>query len=846
MTIVSCGKKNAPPPSLPVLSVVGSAVVMLPTHERLNVSKAMAIPEGSHITVSPASTITIGTNPLRCLYAHENTSFSIDSIIGSGPGMFLALGISEGKLFCSIRAQVTAGALSVRMPDQNAALTVITDRESHSAIIKTIGGAVTTHFPENKPLVVPACCKTIFNESKMASEPLPLTTKDFEEIVTFLGKRIADSIIDNALCPQTLQNEQNLPPQWEKTPNGVCPAGKEFIDTLVAKDPEGAVVTYKLIDGPKGLVIDSATGIVRFFPKLPATLSIQVAAIDPSNISSHMTYALAVASPTKTPLKAGLRAVLNVPGTAIPGELVRIDASHSAQSKNLIKNLSFRFDVTGDVTWEYPSTGAFGPEPVVDHAFSKEGVYTIRVRVKNIDGRIADAHNRIVVHKKPEAKIVVSPLPVYVHKECALDASLSLAAGSCPSFNARWDLDNNGTWDFPEFGAYASAKTLKKTWNEAGKVTVVLEIRDCFGSLAWASAEVNVLPMPSSSRKDSSENKPCRISNKLTVVKAGGAYQGQVNSAIAFEGTAQDPDNKIKRFFWDFQGDGAYGAPAATGKMLHTYTKPGTFKAVLKVTADDSLEWFDTAVVTVRNAPPIAHAGEDVLSPKGRNIRLKGTGEDPDDRVVLYEWDFDNNGTFDWSSPKSGEVRHVFNDYSFAVLRVSDENGAAAIDTVRIVICPEGMSGIEPGPFCIDNYEWPNKRGKEPLRDISLEKARDSCIAAGKRLCTGKEWEVACAGERTVQFPRSNSPQTQNCNVAGNRFFVNRVAPSGSFPDCKSPGGVFDMNGNVDEWTEDGGGDSAFVYGGSWHHDIQNAQCSSKLRLVKNKGYFYVGFRCCK
>jgi len=56
------------------------------------------------------------------------------------------------------------------------------------------------------------------------------------------------------------------------------------------------------------------------------------------------------------------------------------------------------------------------------------------------------------------------------------------------------------------------------------------------------------------------------------------------------------------------------------------------------------------------------------------------------------------------------------------------------------------------------------------------------------------------------------------------------------------------MNGNVAEWTSDAAADkeTAYVYGGSWHNNIADAGCSSKLTLDKNTGYFYVGFRCCK
>jgi hypothetical protein len=248
----------------------------------------------------------------------------------------------------------------------------------------------------------------------------------------------------------------------------------------------------------------------------------------------------------------------------------------------------------------------------------------------------------------------------------------------------------------------------------------------------------------------------------------------------------------------------------------------------------------------VLNAPPVAHAGKDVFSKKGRTVSLKGAGEDLDDGIALYEWDFNNDGIFDWSSIKNGKVEHRFDSYASAVLRVTDSNGLAAKDTVRIVICPEGMVEVEQGLFCIDKYEWPNKKGQIPDRDMPYAVASKKCSDAGKRLCSNTEWESACAGKQNRQFPKSNAPATQNCNVIGNHAFSNKVAPNGSFSDCESPAGAYDMNGNVAEWTASEKPDSAYVYGGSWHNDLANATCSSKLLLKKTTGYFYVGFRCCK
>ena len=850
LLLTSCGKETIDLPCSQVLDLSGKAVIVNTRHEFKDVFTGMMAPIGSQITVAPASRIVMGVNGITGVTASENTVFSIDSIIGSGAQTSLSMRLFDGKLLCSLPTYIIVASMpmlvTVRLIDRNASLILRSGKGNRITVVKTIGGSASITVSSRPPLIVPACCKALVNADGFMSRPIPLNEKDFSEIALKTSATTADSIINNAACPQTMLMEKNLPPQWEKSPNSECMVGKEFMDTLAAKDPEGSPITYTLIEGPKGMLVDAVTGIVSFLPKKAAVYSIKVAAIDSTNLSANMTYSLSVTAPSRKAAPGKFYAVINAPGAAAPGEPVVIDASHCASAKTPPQSLSFRFDINGNGKWEYPSSGGFGKDATVTHAFKNEGSYVLRVEVKNGAGKTAIAKSAIMIRAKPIAKITVSPQLISVNKECVLDAGQSVTAKACAPFEVRWDLDNNGTWDFPANGGYSTVKTVKKTWNAPGTYSIVLEIKDRFGAQAWASAEIEVKPAaaPLSRPKPDTAAKP---KNTPVTIKAGGIYQTQVCAPLTLEGSAQRPNGKIVSYAWDFDGKGAYDTSSTvSGKAVHTYRKSGTFRAVFKVTTDDKKDWFDTATVMVLNSPPVARAGKDFLSKKGKKITLKGTGEDPDDGIALYEWDFNNDGVFDWSSPKNGEVDHVFDEYSHAVLRVTDRNGASAKDTLRVVICPEGMVSVEQGLFCIDEYEWPNKKGLLPDREMTFDDAWKKCAGAGKRLCSGIEWEKACAGEHNRQYPKSNSPPTQNCNVIGNRAFSNKIAPSGSFSDCASPAGAYDMNGNVAEWTAAESSDNAYVYGGSWHNDLADATCSSKLLLKKNKGYFYVGFRCCK
>ena len=85
-------------------------------------------------------------------------------------------------------------------------------------------------------------------------------------------------------------------------------------------------------------------------------------------------------------------------------------------------------------------------------------------------------------------------------------------------------------------------------------------------------------------------------------------------------------------------------------------------------------------IVTSINDTVIFH-GSAVDSGSTKNPRGMGT-------IVKYEWDFDGDGVFDWSSETAGEAMHVYTESGIyqAVLRVIDDEGntSSAIVTAKV------------------------------------------------------------------------------------------------------------------------------------------------------------------
>lgn len=170
--------------------------------------------------------------------------------------------------------------------------------------------------------------------------------------------------------------------------------------------------------------------------------------------------------------------------------------------------------------------------------------------------------------------------------------------------------------------------------------------------------------------------------------------------------------------------------------------------------------------------------------------------------------------------------------------------------------------------FCIDEYEWPNKKGERPEVMNRFHQAQLKCAAVGKRMCTESEWNFACEGPEMKPFPYGYKRDPLICNgdhlwddpnmkKVGKRDAAElarlwRGMPSGSQPKCVSDFGVYDLPGNADEVVSSeqnpngkrGKFDSIHT-GGPWYSGVRN-QCRPKVYTHGEDFYYYfLSFRCC-
>ena len=164
--------------------------------------------------------------------------------------------------------------------------------------------------------------------------------------------------------------------------------------------------------------------------------------------------------------------------------------------------------------------------------------------------------------------------------------------------------------------------------------------------------------------------------------------------------------------------------------------------------------------------------------------------------------------------PASYRINTSVNDGEKPVEReITVQIPAEPLPEGGMVQLTEPTTGLD---FEIDIYEYPNSKGEFPL-EATLFEAINFCGVQGKRLCSPSELQAACQGDQPLAYSSTDDPLAyaglehfgvRFCNSPKSAFaflgggdFTASLAPSGSFPNCGGTTGVFDLTGNIGEWT---------------------------------------------
>jgi protein-disulfide isomerase/uncharacterized membrane protein len=170
------------------------------------------------------------------------------------------------------------------------------------------------------------------------------------------------------------------------------------------------------------------------------------------------------------------------------------------------------------------------------------------------------------------------------------------------------------------------------------------------------------------------------------------------------------------------------------------------------------------------------------------------------------------------------------------------------------------------GSFFIDPYEASLTQDGKAVSMPNVEPALASwteadaaCKKAGKRLCTEEEWTASCTGTPPIDENKNN--QFADDNVEGNMYpygsfyevglcrdqedkYKGKAGKTGTMEKCRTPSGIFDLAGNIGEWT----GVSKETAGlmGGHNSSGERAACNQRSASfgIGNRN-MTTGFRCC-
>jgi hypothetical protein len=321
----------------------------------------------------------------------------------------------------------------------------------------------------------------------------------------------------------------------------------------------------------------------------------------------------------------------------------------------------------------------YAGQPAKIVILGKQGGVAVFREERAFDGANTTRHDTLLRPESgpstlgPTVDLGPADTSVLLNEPLVLTARVALKSGFVAVF--AWDLDGDGKY---EDSTVAPPKTQTvfatpaKAYAAKQELTAKVYVRDGGGNAATAGIRITV-----------SDKVP-----RITAITPAATLS--IMDSLAFSAQVSEPGGALKRYWWDYDGDGKAddsGSLSGSGATVaggYRFAKAATYKASLRVVDANNTPVTGIVNVTVLLDPPAADAGRDTVVDLGALVRLHGTGRDSLGRIVREEWKIG-----------AGEFNRTTGDTAFipgaaglliCVFRAIDDDGQAAEDTVKITV----------------------------------------------------------------------------------------------------------------------------------------------------------------
>lgn len=324
-------------------------------------------------------------------------------------------------------------------------------------------------------------------------------------------------------------------------------------------------------------------------------------------------------------------------------------------------------------------------------------------------------------------------------------------------FDAGASTDSDGTiveyaWDWDGDGLYegfSDQPQVSHVFAQPGIYDVTLRVSDEQFGRDTASVSINV-------------GVAGNISPSAGFITVPDTDNCSVYDPVSFDAAgSSDPDGSLVRYDWDFDGDGSWEGYDSGAQVEHTYLLEGVYDARLRVTDDKGAQALSSVQLDVGppsgDAPTASFTAEPPNGLVPLDVVFDGSASADDGSVVLYEWDWDGDGSYDAASgfPSASHTYSEVGIYG-PVLRVTDNTGQRDTEAGTVI--------ANLNPEVIDS-------SGNPVFGQSMTE-----------LLVGPAWAYYSADDTCLYFRRSNNDAGTNL---ADRVQVDDSADVGKYPNLQ-------------------------------------------------------------